>query len=369
MEMKKIWVLGLIMVFSLGVFAQKIKFEKTTHEFGEIQKGDPAEYTFSFTNVTSEPIKLSRVKASCGCTTPSWTREEIQPGAKGEIKVKYNTARVGKFTKTVTVNVDMEDRPTILYIKGNVNPGEANTNANFPQRSGNLAFDKLVQNIGVLDSDKEKTITFNVKNIGPFPVRFLEDVDKEIMFEVIPTPDGLTPGSIGVVQVKIDGSKFISYGSFSKTITLYTDDKSAKDKTLTITGSVKKVYSAEELAALPNIQFEQTDYNGGVVLEGEKVNVAYKFTNTGKEPLIIESVKASCGCTASAPKDKVIEPGASSEIQATFDSRGRKGTQKKSITVRSNDPDNPAVVLRLTVEVEQDPFHQNNIGPAVPNKK
>lgn len=366
MEMKKIWVLGLIMLFSLGVFAQKIKFNKTTHEFGEIEKGAPAEYTFMFTNVTEEPIKLSRVKASCGCTTPSWTREEIAPGKDGTIKVKYNTNRVGKFTKTVTVNVDMADRPTILYIKGNVNPGASNVNANFPQRSGNLAFEKIVENIGVLDSDKEKTLTFKVKNIGPFPVNFLGDIDKEIMFDVDPTPDGLTPGSIGVIKVKVDGSKFISYGSFSKTITLYTDDKSSKDKTLTITGSVKKVYTAEELAAMPNIKFENTTYDGGVVLQGEKVNVAYKFTNTGKEPLIIESVKASCGCTASAPKDKIIQPGASSEIMATFDSRGRKGAQKKSITVRSNDPDSPAVILRLNVEVEQDPFHQNNVGPAVP---
>ncbi|MCI4670549.1 MAG: DUF1573 domain-containing protein [Bacteroidia bacterium] len=366
--MKKIWLFALLMLVSIGLSAQKIKFEKTTHQFGTLEKGDPAEYTFTFTNITEEPIKLSRVKASCGCTTPSWPREEVAPGAKGEIKVKYNSNRIGKFTKTITVNVDAADRPTILYIKGNVNPGQPNDNVNFPQKSGNLAFDKTVINIGVLDSDKTKDVNFKVKNLGPFPVNFLSDIDKEIMFDVEPTPSGLTPGSVGAIKVKIDGSKFISYGSFSKTITLYTDDKSQKDKSLTITGSIKKVFSAEELAAMPNIKFENTNYVGGVVLEGEKVNVAYKFTNTGKEPLIIESVKASCGCTASAPKDKVIQPGATSEIQATFDSRGRRGTQRKSITVRSNDPDNPSVVLRLNVEVEQDPFHQNNIGPSVPRK-
>ncbi len=368
MEMKKFWMLALAMLVGLAASAQKIRFDETSHDFGELDKGDPAVHTFTFTNTSEEPIKLSRVKASCGCTTPSWTREEVQPGENGTIKVKYNSNRVGRFTKTVTVTVDPQEKPTILYIKGDVKPGEANNNANFSKQMGNLAFDKNIHNTGVLDSDKEKTLIFKVKNTGPYPIRFLEDIDKEIMFEVTPSPAALTPGSVGVVSVKVDGSKFISYGPFSKTITLYTDDKAGKDKTFTINGNVNRVYSAEELARMPNIEFERTKYDGGLVLEGEKVNVAYAFTNTGEEPLIIESVKASCGCTASAPKDKIIQPGESSEIQATFNSRGRKGKQRKSITVRTNDPDKSTVILSLEVKVEQDPFHQNNTGPAVPKK-
>ena len=138
MEIRKFWVLGLMMLFTLGLSAQKVKFEKTTHEFGELEKGDPAEHTFTFTNVSEAPITLGRVKASCGCTTPSWTKEEVAPGATGEIKVKYNSNRIGKFTKTVTVTVDETERPTILYIKGNVKPGQANDNANFPKRVGSL---------------------------------------------------------------------------------------------------------------------------------------------------------------------------------------------------------------------------------------
>ncbi|MEL6256745.1 MAG: DUF1573 domain-containing protein, partial [Bacteroidota bacterium] len=98
--------------------------------------------------------------------------------------------------------------------------------------------------------------------------------------------------------------------------------------------------------------------------EGEKVDVAYKFTNTGKSDLKILSVKASCGCTASAPKDDVIKAGMSSEIIASFNSKGRKGPQSKTITVKTNDPDQPTLVLRLKVEVEQNPFHIEEVGPA-----
>ncbi|MEO0473926.1 MAG: DUF1573 domain-containing protein, partial [Bacteroidota bacterium] len=119
---------------------RKIKFEKTTHEFGSLDKGDPAEYTFQFTNVSGGPVKLSRVKASCGCTTPSYSKDEIAAGDQGEIKVKYNSNRVGPFTKTVTVTYDSVERPIILYIKGNVKNTAAQDNGVYTQPIGNLSF-------------------------------------------------------------------------------------------------------------------------------------------------------------------------------------------------------------------------------------
>ncbi|MEO0896673.1 MAG: DUF1573 domain-containing protein [Bacteroidota bacterium] len=364
--MKRIWIFTAILAFSTLAFGQSIKFEKTTHDFGKMEKGDLAEHTFTFTNTTDADLKLSRVKASCGCTTPSWTNTAVAPGATGEIKVKYNTSRIGPFTKTVTVTVNEAERPTILYIKGAVNTPLANSDVNFPNKIGNLGFDKITQNVGVLDSDKEKTMIYKVKNLGPKPINFLKDMDKEIMFDVDVMPPALTPGAVGTITVKVHGEKFISFGAFDKAITLYTNDEKVNAKNLKMTGNINRVFTEEELAEMPNIKFDMTDYKGGTVLEGEKVEVAYAFTNTGKEDLIIESVKASCGCTATAPKDKIVKAGETSEILATFNSRGRKGKQSKSITVRTNDPDNPTVVLRLSVEVEQDPFHQNNMGPSVP---
>ncbi|MEL6133787.1 MAG: DUF1573 domain-containing protein [Bacteroidota bacterium] len=354
----------LFLGFGLMAFAQKIQFEKTTHEFGEMDKGDKAEYTFSFTNASEEPIKLSRVRASCGCTTPKWTTEEVKPGDEGEISVKYNTNRIGAFTKTVTVTYDSVEKPVILYIKGNVKATPANDNALFPSQLGSLAFDKVSQALGVLDSDKEKSVTFRVKNIGPKPVTFTGEMDKEIMFDVKIADQMLTPGQVSTITVTTMGSKFITYSAFNKKVVLYTDDEKQKEKTLSFSGSVNRVYTAEEKARMPRIEFETLEYDGGKVLEGEKVTYAFKFKNTGKDDLVLDNVKASCGCTATAPKDKIIKAGQESEIVATFNSRGRRGQQNKSITVRSNDPDKPAVILRLKVNVEQDPFHQNNLGPA-----
>ena len=342
----------------------RIKFSKTTHEFGQLDKGDPAEHTFVFTNVSDAPVTLERVKASCGCTTPSYTKEEVKPGATGEIKVKYNSARVGPFTKSITVTYEAGARPIVLYIKGDVKNTAPQTDLVYKRPMGNLAFDELVRNFGTLDSDKEKSVVFKLRNNGALPIKIGIDAQKYPEFDfAISTPE-IIPGATSTISVKAIGQRFEEMGAFNTRLVLNTSDQAMPEKTLTITGVLNKVYTEAEKAAMPNIEFELTSYDAGKVISGEKVVYAYQFKNTGLEDLVIESVKASCGCTATAPKDEVIPAGQSSEIVATFDTRGRQGKQAKSITVRSNDPDQGVLVLRLSAEVEADPFHVGGAGPA-----
>ena len=356
----------LIACFSIVAHAQenaKIKFNETTHDFGNLQKGDPAEFNFVFTNISDGEVQLSNVKASCGCTTPSWTREVVKPGERGEIMVKYNSNRVGPFTKSITITYDEEEKPVVVYIKGKVEAPAAPTIA-YKNVIGGLAFDKVSANVGTMDSDKDQRLVFNLKNISPHKIDFTDKFDVGSMFHVELDRMSLTPGQTAKVTVNVIGKEFAEGGDFNETIKLYTQESDEAEKVITISGNIHRVLSAEEKAQLPSIQFKSLSYDGGKVLEGEKVRYAYEFVNTGVNDLVIESVKASCGCTATAPKDKVIKGGQSSEIVATFDSRGRKGRQSKTITVKTNDPDQPTIVLRLSVEVESDPFHVNDLGPA-----
>ena len=81
--------------------------------------------TFSFDNLLATPISIKNVRASCGCTTPNWSREPIAPNAKGEITVTYNTkGRPGMFQKSVTVTFSdgTQDYTQVLFIKGKVTP-------------------------------------------------------------------------------------------------------------------------------------------------------------------------------------------------------------------------------------------------------
>ena len=104
----------------------KMEFEATEWNFGEITQGESVEYAFEFTNTGSEPLIITNAKGSCGCTVPSWPREPIAPGESGELKVKYDTKRIGLINKSVTIQSNAINEPTkIIRIKGEIKAPDA----------------------------------------------------------------------------------------------------------------------------------------------------------------------------------------------------------------------------------------------------
>lgn len=101
-----------------------IKFSNVVIERSAIPYDSQELFAFEFKNSGDTPILIQNVQTSCGCTTASKPEEPIQPGKKGEISVKYDTKRVGDFTKTITVTTNVQPEPIILTIKGKVLPQE-----------------------------------------------------------------------------------------------------------------------------------------------------------------------------------------------------------------------------------------------------
>lgn len=87
---------------------------------------------------------------------------------------------------------------------------------------------------------------------------------------------------------------------------------------------------------LPVINFETTDHDFGTIKEGDVVEYTYKFTNTGEAPLIIQSAKGSCGCTASDWTKESIPAGGTGFVKAKFDSNGKQNLQNKTVTITAN---------------------------------
>jgi len=126
--MKKLAIAITLFVTSLGVRAQAVntggvalsrpdvlQVKDNSHNFGKIPQGRPATTTFEIVNTGATALKLDNVQASCGCTTPVWSRDPIEPGATARIQVGYNAYAEGPFTKTVTIvyNTNMTKTLTI----------------------------------------------------------------------------------------------------------------------------------------------------------------------------------------------------------------------------------------------------------------
>ena len=124
--MKKLFLtIAVVFAFVAASNAQGVlKFNKEVHDFGKLSEGPLATYNFEVTNTGTAPVVISNAQASCGCTTPDWSKEPIKPGKKGFVKATYNAAAPGPFTKSVTVMSNATNSTIILYLKGDVKPTE-----------------------------------------------------------------------------------------------------------------------------------------------------------------------------------------------------------------------------------------------------
>ncbi|WP_297985113.1 DUF1573 domain-containing protein [uncultured Chryseobacterium sp.] len=134
--MKKLFAAFAIVGFAAVASAQTISFDKTTYEYGTVKTGSEGHRYFTVKNTGDKPLILSEVKASCGCTTPEWSKEPIMPGKTAKIKVGYNTQINGEFQKSIDVySNDPVNGRSVIFIKGKVDPNAsevavANANEN-----------------------------------------------------------------------------------------------------------------------------------------------------------------------------------------------------------------------------------------------
>jgi formylmethanofuran dehydrogenase subunit C len=112
--------LAFINFLSPNVATPEFLWTSTTYDFGKIKVNNPVTHEFRFTNSGDVPLVISSVQASCGCTVTDYSKDPIPPGAEGYVKATYNAAKVGAFSKTVTVNANAEDSIVQLMIKGEV---------------------------------------------------------------------------------------------------------------------------------------------------------------------------------------------------------------------------------------------------------
>ncbi|MCB0641567.1 MAG: DUF1573 domain-containing protein [Phaeodactylibacter sp.] len=111
-------------------------FDVTEVDYGTIEQGADPYRVFKFTNTGTEPLIIQNAKGSCGCTVPTYPKEPIAPGESSEIKVRYDTKRIGKFTKTVRLTTNETIGTRTLKIQGEVLKQPTEPEAIPPSNSG-----------------------------------------------------------------------------------------------------------------------------------------------------------------------------------------------------------------------------------------
>jgi hypothetical protein len=220
---------------------------------------------------------------------------------------------------------------------------------------GNLLMSRNGVSFAQIFNTETKSDSITVYNNGDRPMKI--DFQKPAAhIKTAISSNAIMPGETAVVSISYDASRANGFGFQSgDRVYLQTDDSIQPMKIIYVSANVKEDFSkltAKQRENAPKIEFEEKIFDFGTKPSGDAVPHTFTFRNTGKSDLIIRKVHASCGCTATSPEKTVIAPGESSKIDINFNTAGRKGNQFKSITVITNDPASPEVMLQVKGNLE-----------------
>lgn len=328
-----------------------IKFDKTEHDFGTIKsEGGVVNHTFTFKNTGNKPLIIYHVNASCGCTTPDWSKEPVAPGNEAFIKVTFNPkGRLNNFAKTITAIVNTPDSPIKLQIKGFIQESEKSIEEIYPIDINGLRFKTLYVNISQITNTEQKTQS----------IEFANNTDKDIKIELEKTPKHLKaeakpqiikPKQKGIIEVTYDAKEKNDWDYVTDRFKLILNGEKIEEsnKNITVGATIEPDFSKlteTEMKNAPKIEFEVEKFNFDTIAEGKKATFEYKFKNTGKSDLKIYKISSNCGCAATSSTADVIKPNQEASVNVTFDSRAKRGRQYKTITIINNDPQASKKVL------------------------
>lgn len=351
-------VLGLMVVTGIAQQAKFLTFREEIHDFGTVdENGGPVTYEFSFVNNSNRPVKILKVQASCGCTTPGWSKEAIAPGKEGFVQASYNPkGRPGFFNKSLTVMTDLEANPIILQIKGHVTNDEDPAPSDFPVSKGSLKFRTSSFNMGrVYRKDEYVVRDFPVLNTGDKPITFTGESAHPSYIKLDVQPKVLEPGKKGVIKVSYNGALRDAYGFQSDNIELVTDDAADPSKSFSVYATLEDFFpetTVSEMSRAPEFTLSGRTIDFGNIRPNTTVVREVAFTNTGKKNLELRAIQPNCTCITATANKTTLKPGESGTISISFNPANRIGTQNKAVSFYTNDPRNPVQRLTFTAYVQ-----------------
>jgi hypothetical protein len=334
-----------------------IEFEKTTHDFEKINEGGSVSYEFKFTNKGKVPLVISNVRASCGCTTPGWTKEAVLPGKTGVITAQYNTVnRPGVFNKNLTVMANTEPMMTMLYIKGNVIPKVKTPEELYPKKIGKIRLFSEHIYLGRVTTKEPFVKEVTLYNEGPDPVTVsVADLPKHI--EVfIPSPTVAAKEKL-VLKITYNALKRNELGPVDDQVVLVTNEATDNKKILNITADINEYYpplSAEDAANAPKLILSKSSYDFDKIKPNQTYTAEIEISNTGKQDLTIKKVRSGAPYVNVKADKMNVKAGETSKLKITYKADGKKmGLDNQFIWIYSNDPMTPTQNITIKANVVQ----------------
>jgi len=357
--MKKISLLMLGLILTFSAFSQKpvIDFETKSYDFGKIHEEDgKADYSFTFTNRGNSPLVISRVQASCGCTTPTWTKEPIEPGKTGNILVSYNpVGRPGAFVKSITVSSNATEEQVGLIIKGEVVPKSV-LETNFPATMGNIRLNTKIIQMNNIEKGKTMNKVVQFKNISQENLKLSIDNLPSYM-KVSIQPSMLKPNEEGTMIFTLDTKNCNQWGPINDMVyvNINNERKLSEEFQLRIFSNIVEDFGSltiDQKRKSPILAIATRNIDFGTIKAGSKKTAKLKISNNGVNSLEIRRVINNNPEIFVHHSKMSLSSGKSNYMIIDVNTKTlAEGDYKRTITLQTNDPDNSFIIIALNWKI------------------
>ncbi|MGL5787362.1 MAG: DUF1573 domain-containing protein [Bacteroidales bacterium] len=336
-----------------------IEYNSTEYNFGKIsEKKGPVSATFTFTNNGKTPLVINQVIASCGCTTPEWTKSPVEPGKSGEIKVTFNPAgRPGTFVKTITVISNAEKNRTELRIRGDVETSEIILAVQYPVIMGNIRLNKRSIQIGEISSSAARNTQLEVINTSSKPVTLkFAGLPRHISAEC--SKAVIAPQETADIRISYNASAVKDWGARKDDFyILYGDEtRLTSDRRVLVNAIIKEDFSKLTLSQLenaPKAALSEAKVDFGAVRQGQKLSKEIKIKNTGKSVLHIRKITSNNQAFKPSVNRMSIPAGSEAVLTIQLEGNSLKRPAAENLIILTNDPNNHSLPVRITANPDR----------------
>lgn len=361
---RKIYTAAVACAVSMSVQAAPVaRWLETTHDFGAFDENmGVVNCTFKAVNDGDEPLVILNARANCGCTRPSYSTDPVAPGDTLVVSVGFDpNGRPGRFTKYIRIDTNALPAKSELKITGSVIAATNTVRSRYPIDLGSVKLRDKIVAFGQVDKGKSagKYVEgYNASHdtISPRVARLPEYVSARIDPAVVP------PGEQFVIATVAYTDKTDQWGIVTDEFDFYPTSTSTDAQQIETVVIVKEDFSKmtpEQLRDAPVIKVEPARVDMGEINPGatEPVEGSFEILNTGKNPLIIRSVKcADNAVTVTKVKSDVkIKNGKRLKVTFKVDPKQLKERSllNARIIITANDPADPSTTVRVVGQIKK----------------
>ncbi|HLT07226.1 MAG TPA: DUF1573 domain-containing protein [Cyclobacteriaceae bacterium] len=337
---------------------RQLIWERNLIDLGTVmQENGEVVSEFFFVNKADFPIFIQEVVTDCGCTTVSYTTDTLSLDKIGSVKVSYEpTGRGGAFSKMIIVKTNIDSEGDSLFLEGYNLPYPEDIEKHYSKKLQDLGFNSTLVNMGNVFNNEPKVKQVDFYNFKNHPILLNEvqtQTPEHITVEF--SPKVIPAKSRGLLSIAYDGAKKGDFGYFEDSLKLVLLGEEAPAIPLKVMAAIHEYFEPvplSEVKNLPKLGLSETEVDLNRIKANMPVSKIIVLSNEGSQPLYIRKVASNCDCLNFSLGKEQLGPGERTELLFTFDPKGRRGIDHKTLSLFTNDPLSPtrSIIIKSRIE-------------------